>query len=80
MDEAEVPTAAYIEFSAKNYNLAKEYIREKKYPCVIKADGLAAGKGVIEDAIREYEIKRGNIYRIKYNDIDNDINDDLYEL
>jgi phosphoribosylamine--glycine ligase len=46
MKEAEVPTAAYIEFSAKNYNLAKEYIKEKKYPCVLKADGLAAGKGV----------------------------------
>lgn len=46
MEEAEVPTAAYIEFSAKNYDLAKEYIKEKKYPCVIKADGLAAGKGV----------------------------------
>jgi phosphoribosylamine--glycine ligase len=25
---------------------AKEYIMRKKYPCVIKADGLAAGKGV----------------------------------
>jgi phosphoribosylamine--glycine ligase len=46
MAEAEVPTAGYIEFTAKNYNLAKEYIKEKKYPCVIKADGLAAGKGV----------------------------------
>jgi phosphoribosylamine--glycine ligase len=46
MEEAEVPTAAYIEFSAKNYDLAKEYIKKKKYPCVIKADGLAAGKGV----------------------------------
>ena len=46
MEEAEVPTAAYIEFSAGNYNLAREYIKEKRYPCVIKADGLAAGKGV----------------------------------
>jgi phosphoribosylamine--glycine ligase len=25
---------------------AREYIKNKKYPCVIKADGLAAGKGV----------------------------------
>lgn len=46
MEDAEVPTAAYLEFSARNYNLAKEYIKEKRYPCVIKADGLAAGKGV----------------------------------
>lgn len=66
MDEAEVPTAAYIEFSAKNYNLAKEYIREKKYPCVIKADGLAAGKGVFvcnsseeaEDALKTIFLDR----------------------
>ncbi|MBT8378229.1 MAG: phosphoribosylamine--glycine ligase [Ignavibacteria bacterium] len=46
MEEADVPTADFIEFSAKNYNLAKGYVKEKKYPCVIKADGLAAGKGV----------------------------------
>jgi phosphoribosylamine--glycine ligase len=42
-----VPTAKYIEFSSSMYDQLKEFIKEKKYPCVIKADGLAAGKGVV---------------------------------
>ncbi|HEY6436081.1 MAG TPA: phosphoribosylamine--glycine ligase, partial [Ignavibacteriaceae bacterium] len=46
MKEAGVPTAKYIPFTSKMLEPAKEYIRSKKYPCVIKADGLAAGKGV----------------------------------
>lgn len=46
MKEAEVPTAKYIHFTSNMFEPAKEYIRTKKYPCVIKVDGLAAGKGV----------------------------------
>jgi phosphoribosylamine--glycine ligase len=46
MREANVPTAKYIPFTSKMLEPAKEYIREKKYPSVIKVDGLAAGKGV----------------------------------
>lgn len=46
MKEAGVPTAKYITFTPNMHEPAKEYIRQKKYPCVIKADGLAAGKGV----------------------------------
>lgn len=46
MKEAGVPTAAYIPFNSNMLGAAKEYIMRKKYPCVIKADGLAAGKGV----------------------------------
>lgn len=42
-----IPTAAYKEFNLAGYELAKEYILSQKFPCVIKADGLAAGKGVI---------------------------------
>jgi phosphoribosylamine---glycine ligase len=40
-----VPTGAYRTFS--DLNPALEYIREQGVPIVIKADGLAAGKGVI---------------------------------
>jgi phosphoribosylamine--glycine ligase len=41
-----IPTAAFKSFS--NIEAAKEYLQDlKKYPVVIKADGLAAGKGVI---------------------------------
>lgn len=46
MKMAGVPTASYIQFSSKMFNTAKEYLKSKKYPCVVKADGLAAGKGV----------------------------------
>jgi len=46
MKEVDVPTAKYISFTSNMFEPAKEYIRSKKYPCVIKADGLAAGKGV----------------------------------
>lgn len=46
MKEAGVPTAKYISFTSNMLEPAKEFIRSKKYPCVIKADGLAAGKGV----------------------------------
>jgi phosphoribosylamine--glycine ligase len=47
MNTAGVPTAKYIEFNSAMYGKAREYIKDKKYPCVIKADGLAAGKGVV---------------------------------
>jgi len=40
-----IPTAAYRNFSGLDEALA--YIREQGAPIVIKADGLAAGKGVI---------------------------------
>lgn len=45
MYEANIPTAFYKTFS--NSNDAIEYIKNKKPPIVVKADGLAAGKGVI---------------------------------
>ena len=46
MKEAGVPTGKYIPFTSSMLEPAKDYIKNKKYPCVIKADGLAAGKGV----------------------------------
>lgn len=44
MRKYEIPTAEYAVFT--NYEEAKQYIEEKGAPIVIKADGLAAGKGV----------------------------------
>jgi phosphoribosylamine--glycine ligase len=41
----DIPTANYQNFT--NHEAALEYIREQGAPIVIKADGLAAGKGVI---------------------------------
>lgn len=40
-----IPTAEYKVFTA--YSHAEEYVRLKGAPIVIKADGLAAGKGVV---------------------------------
>jgi phosphoribosylamine--glycine ligase len=40
-----IPTADYGYFTEANS--AKEFLRGKSYPIVVKADGLAAGKGVI---------------------------------
>lgn len=40
----DIPTAAYGRFD--NADAAKAYIREQGAPIVVKADGLAAGKGV----------------------------------
>ena len=40
-----IPTGAYGRFSDRDQALA--YVREKGAPIVVKADGLAAGKGVI---------------------------------
>jgi phosphoribosylamine--glycine ligase len=43
-DRMDIPTAAYGRFN--NAPKAKNYIRQQGAPIVIKADGLAAGKGV----------------------------------
>jgi len=40
-----IPTAGYASFN--NYSSARDYIDDIDYPTVVKADGLAAGKGVI---------------------------------
>ncbi len=46
-----VPTAAYQRFT--DAAPAKAYIRERRAPIVVKADGLAAGKGVVVAATVE---------------------------
>ena len=47
MKRHNIPTAAYEEFSAENYLEGVNYIKSQSLPIVIKADGLAAGKGVL---------------------------------
>lgn len=64
MAKYDIPTAAYAEFDALEPALA--YVREQGAPIVIKADGLAAGKGVTvaltleeaENALRNIMDKR----------------------
>ena len=42
-----IPTAAYQSFDKSNVSLAQGFLKSLKAPYVIKADGLAAGKGVL---------------------------------
>jgi len=49
-----IPTAAYERF--KHVREAKDYVRAKGAPIVVKADGLAAGKGVVvAETVKEAE-------------------------
>jgi len=45
MQKYNIPCAGSVSFS--EYEKAKEYLQNQKAPIVVKADGLAAGKGVI---------------------------------
>lgn len=51
MKKYHIPTAEYEIFS--DYNAAKEYVEICKIPVVLKADGLALGKGVLICKTRE---------------------------
>jgi len=42
-----IPTAAYRSFTAETLEQGKEFLATLKAPYVLKADGLAAGKGVL---------------------------------
>jgi phosphoribosylamine--glycine ligase len=48
MKRQNIPTAVYEVFSQDEFGKAADYIKSQgKYPVVLKADGLAAGKGVL---------------------------------
>ncbi|HYM19880.1 MAG TPA: phosphoribosylamine--glycine ligase [Candidatus Kapabacteria bacterium] len=47
MHRHNIPTARYAVFTAGEQLEARAFLRHLNYPAVIKADGLAAGKGVI---------------------------------
>jgi phosphoribosylamine--glycine ligase len=56
-----IPTAAYKEFDADQFAEGSEYVKSHSLPVVLKADGLAAGKGVIIcnshiEAMAEFEL------------------------
>lgn len=56
----QIPTAAYESFSYENLGAGKNFLETLKSPYVLKADGLAAGKGVLiiddlEEAKKELE-------------------------
>lgn len=47
MERHHIPTAAYREFDKTSFDEGVDYLKAHALPVVIKADGLAAGKGVI---------------------------------
>ncbi len=56
-----IPTASYKEFDLTNYEDGVSYLQGHSTPIVLKADGLAAGKGVIichnpVEAMAEFEL------------------------
>ena len=61
MNKYGVPTAKYKKFTADNYIDGAAYIKNHSLPVVLKADGLAAGKGVVIcenviEALAEFEL------------------------
>ena len=59
MQRHNIPTAAYREFTEENFEEGVNYLQNHSLPVVLKADGLAAGKGVVicqshEEAIAEF--------------------------
>ena len=68
MQRHNIPTAAYKEFTESNYQDGMQYIKGHALPIVLKADGLAAGKGVLIcqhtiEALSEFELM---LYRSKF--------------
>lgn len=60
MAQHSIPTAAYQSFTAESLEAGKAFLETLEAPYVLKADGLAAGKGVLilndlEEAKRELE-------------------------
>jgi len=61
MERHGIPTSAYQQFDANNYAAGIDYIKKHPLPVVLKADGLAAGKGVLIcqnhiEAMSEFEL------------------------
>ena len=70
MQRHAIPTATYKEFTEENFTEGIEYLKQHPLPIVLKADGLAAGKGVIicqnyVEAVSEFELM---IQRSKFGD------------
>jgi phosphoribosylamine--glycine ligase len=61
MERHQIPTANYREFSTVNFTEGIAYLQQHSLPIVLKADGLAAGKGVVIcqnhiEAVAEFEL------------------------
>lgn len=74
MEKHNIPTAAYKEITSENVAEGKQHIDQSNTPIVLKADGLAAGKGVLiledkEEAKKELD----NMLSGKFGDAGNTV-------
>jgi phosphoribosylamine--glycine ligase len=61
MKRHQIPSAAYEQFDIDSYNEGISYLQNHSLPIVLKADGLASGKGVVickthQEALTEFEM------------------------
>jgi phosphoribosylamine--glycine ligase len=70
MERHGIPTAAYREFDLESFERGVAYIKKTDPPIVIKADGLAAGKGVViaRDTIEAVKAFRAMIMNRQFGD------------
>ncbi len=67
MQRNNIPTAGYATFTHESLEKGKKFLKEMSPPYVLKADGLAAGKGVlIIDNLPEAEKELENILNGKF--------------
>lgn len=73
MKKYNIPTAEYEEFD--DYNKAYDYLKNATFPLVIKADGLALGKGVVicEDLSQGLDALKDMMIDKKFSDAGNKI-------
>ena len=70
-----IPTAAFKVFIKSEYQLTIEYLKDVPYPKVIKASGLAAGKGVL--ICNNFDEAKSSVDDIFKNEIFGDAGDSL---
>lgn len=75
MQKYGIPTASYKEFTADNYDEGATFIKGHPLPVVLKADGLAAGKGVLIcqshiEALAEFDLI---LHRAKFGEAGNKV-------
>lgn len=74
MTKYNIPTAAYRSFSASEMEDAVSFLKTLKPPYVLKADGLAAGKGVlILSDMEEAEKELSQMFSGKFGDAGNKV-------
>ena len=70
----EIPTARYINVTMDSYQEGVEYLRSQESPYVLKADGLAAGKGVlILESLKEAEQELKYMLEGKFGEAGNNV-------